>query len=113
MCDLTEDVRDSEGVASLTSRVAVIAGDGIGKEVIPAGIQVLKKAAAICGARLDLVDFPWGCDFYVANGRMMDADAYDRLADFDAIYLGGIRGPRVPAHISGWEFILPLPPRSV
>jgi tartrate dehydrogenase/decarboxylase/D-malate dehydrogenase len=90
------------------NRVAVIAGDGIGKEVIPAGIQVLKKAAAMCGAQVEFVAFPWGCDFYVANGRMMDADAYDRLADFDAIYLGAIGDPRVPDHISVWQLILPI-----
>src|SRR3954467_8566566 len=90
------------------SRVAVIAGDGIGKEVIPAGIQVLKKAAAMCGAQVEFVEFPWGCDFYVSNGRMMDADAYDRLADFDAIYLGAIGDPRVPDHISVWQLILPI-----
>ena len=55
-------------------RVAVIAGDGIGKEVIPAGIEVVKKAAALCGADVQFTEFPWGCDFYHRHGRMMDAD---------------------------------------
>jgi len=91
-----------------TKKVAVIAGDGIGKEVIPAGLEVLKKAAAACGAKIEFVDFPWGCDFYVANGRMMDTDGFERLAEFDAIYLGAIGDPRVPDHISVWQLILPI-----
>jgi tartrate dehydrogenase/decarboxylase/D-malate dehydrogenase len=88
-------------------RVAVIAGDGIGKEVIPAGIDVVEKAAA--GAvELEFVEFPWGCDFYLQHGRMMAADGFDQLQAFDAIYLGAIGDPRVPDHVSVWELILPL-----
>jgi tartrate dehydrogenase/decarboxylase/D-malate dehydrogenase len=90
------------------ARVAVIAGDGIGKEVIPAGIEVVMKAAAVCGARVEFVEFPWGCDFYRTNGRMMDADGFDRLQEFDAIYLGAIGDPAVPDHISVWQLILPI-----
>jgi tartrate dehydrogenase/decarboxylase / D-malate dehydrogenase len=90
------------------SRIAVIAGDGIGKEVIPAGISVVKKAAAACGARVEFVEFPWGCDFYAKNGRMMDADGFDRLQAFDAIYLGAIGDPSVPDHIAVWQLILPI-----
>ena len=89
-------------------RVAVIAGDGIGKEVIPAGIEVVKKAAAGCGAQVEFVEFPWGCDFYHRHGRMMDADAFERLREFDAIYLGAIGDPSVPDHISVWQLILPI-----
>jgi tartrate dehydrogenase/decarboxylase/D-malate dehydrogenase len=89
------------------ARIAVIAGDGIGKEVIPAGIEVLEKAAA--GALdLEFVEFPWGCEFYTRHGRMMDADGFDRLQEFDAIYLGAIGDPAVPDHVSVWELILPL-----
>jgi tartrate dehydrogenase/decarboxylase/D-malate dehydrogenase len=90
------------------ARVAVIAGDGIGKEVIPAGIDVVKKAAAACGATVEFVDFPWGCDFYRKHGRMMDGDGFDRLQEFDAIYLGAIGDPAVPDHISVWQLILPI-----
>jgi len=89
-------------------RVAVIAGDGIGKEVIPAGIDVVKKAAAACGANVEFVEFPWGCDFYHKHGRMMDADGFERLREFDAIYLGAIGDPSVPDHISVWQLILPI-----
>jgi tartrate dehydrogenase/decarboxylase / D-malate dehydrogenase len=90
------------------TRVAVIAGDGIGQEVIPAGIEVVRKAAAACGAAVEFVEFPWGCDFYRRNGRMMDADGFERLQEFDAIYLGAIGHPSVPDHISVWELILPI-----
>jgi tartrate dehydrogenase/decarboxylase/D-malate dehydrogenase len=86
----------------------VIAGDGIGKEVIPAGIEVVKKAAALCGAQVAFTEFPWGCDFYHQHGRMMDADGFERLREFDAIYLGAIGDPSVPDHISVWQLILPI-----
>jgi tartrate dehydrogenase/decarboxylase/D-malate dehydrogenase len=75
--------------------------------VIPAGIDVVEKAAA--GAvGLEFVEFPWGCDFYLQNGRMMAPDGLDQLQAFDAIYLGAIGDPRVPDHVSVWELILPL-----
>src|SRR6186713_2718773 len=90
------------------SRVAVIAGDGIGQEVIPAGIDVVKKAAAQCGATVEFTDFPWGCDYYRSHGKMMADDAFERLQEFDAIYLGAIGDPSVPDHISVWELILPI-----
>jgi tartrate dehydrogenase/decarboxylase/D-malate dehydrogenase len=90
------------------SRVAVIAGDGIGQEVIPAGIEVVKKAAAQCGAHVEFTEFPWGCDYYRAHGKMMAEDAFERLQEFDAIYLGAIGDPSVPDHISVWQLILPI-----
>ncbi|HXH24244.1 MAG TPA: tartrate dehydrogenase [Vicinamibacterales bacterium] len=89
-------------------RIAVIAGDGIGKEVIPAGIDVLTMAAEQGGFRCEFTHLPWGCDYYLQTGRMMDPDGIDRLLAFDAVYLGAIGDPRVPDHISGRELILPL-----
>jgi tartrate dehydrogenase/decarboxylase / D-malate dehydrogenase len=91
-----------------TYRIAVIAGDGIGKEVIPAGIDVLRMAADQGDFRLDVTDIPWGCDYYLQAGRMMDADGIDQLMKFDAIYLGAIGDPRVSDAISARELILPL-----
>jgi tartrate dehydrogenase/decarboxylase/D-malate dehydrogenase len=90
------------------SKIAVIAGDGIGQEVIPAGIEIVTKAAAACGARIEFTPFPWGCDYYVKHGKMMADDAFDRLQEFDAIYLGAIGDPSVPDHISVWQLILPI-----
>src|SRR5438132_4740455 len=94
-------------------RIAVLAGDGIGKEVIPAGIDVLKAAESRGDFALELTSFPWGCDFYLKNGRMMDADAVEQLTKFDAIYLGAIGDPKVPDHISAGELLLPLRRRLV
>jgi len=91
-----------------THRIAVIAGDGIGKEVVPAAVQVLKTAAATDGFQLDFTDIPWGCDYYLEKGRMLDADWREQLLKFDAIYLGAIGDPRVSDAISARELILPL-----
>jgi len=89
-------------------RIAVIAGDGIGREVIPAGLCAIEAAARGANVTLSFSEFPWGCDFYKKHGRMMDPDGFDRLAAFDAIYLGAICAPGVPDHVSVWELILPL-----
>ena len=91
-----------------TYRIAVIAGDGIGQEVIPAGIEVLKIAASEGGFTCEFTPLPWGCDFYLKHGRMMDPDAVEKLMAFDAIYLGAIGDPRVSDAVSARELILPL-----
>jgi tartrate dehydrogenase/decarboxylase/D-malate dehydrogenase len=93
---------------SQKKQVAVIAGDGIGKEVTPAGIAVVKRAAELAGVAIEFTDFPWGCEFYARNRRMMDADGLETLQRFDAIFLGAIGDPSVPDHISVWELILPI-----
>jgi tartrate dehydrogenase/decarboxylase / D-malate dehydrogenase len=89
-------------------RIAVIPGDGIGQEVTPAGLAVVRAAAAATGLVFETREFPWGCEHYVRTGRIMDGDALDRLADFDAIYFGAVGDPRVPDHVSLWELILPI-----
>ncbi|HCT56381.1 MAG TPA: tartrate dehydrogenase [Gemmatimonas aurantiaca] len=91
-----------------TARIAVIAGDGIGTEVIPAGIDVMHRAAGMDGCTLEFTEFPWGCEYYQRTGTMMSADALDILSDFDAIYLGAVGAPGVPDHVSVWELILPI-----
>ena len=91
-----------------TYRIAVIAGDGIGQEVIPAGIDVLKTAASHGGFHCELTEFPWGSEFYLRTGRMVDPDVIERVLEFDAIYLGAIGDPRVADHVSARELILPL-----
>ncbi len=81
-------------------RIAVIAGDGIGREVIPAGIAAIEAASRGSDSAVSFTEFPWGCDYYLRHGRMMDADAYQQLATFDAIYLGAIGAPAVPDRVS-------------
>jgi tartrate dehydrogenase/decarboxylase / D-malate dehydrogenase len=80
--------------------IAVIPGDGIGREVIPAGVAALRAAATRGGLTLSFTEFPWGCDFFRQHGRMMAPDAFDQLARFDAIYLGAIGAPGVPDGVS-------------
>lgn len=88
-------------------KVAVIAGDGIGPEVIGEGIKVLNKVAAMdSGFRFDFTYFPWGCEFYAKHGKMMDENGMEELKKFDSIYLGAVGFPGVPDHISLWDLLL-------
>ena len=95
-------------MAAKRHRIAVIPGDGIGQEVIPAALTVLEAVASRSGFTFDLVEFPYGCAYYAKHGRMMAADAFERLAEFPAIYFGAVGDPSVPDHIAVWELILPL-----
>src|SRR5579884_1076205 len=88
----------------MSHRIAVIPGDGVGKEVIPEGIKVLSAL----GLSLEFEQLPWGCDHYQRTGRMMPDDALAVLARFDAIYLGAIGWPTVPDHVSLWGCLLPI-----
>src|SRR5437762_11752920 len=81
-------------------RIAVIAGDGIGKEVMPAGMAAMQAAVRNSAVRIAFTELPWGCEHYLAHGRMMAEDGFDELAQFDAIYLGAIGAPGVPDGIS-------------
>ena len=90
-----------------THRIALIPGDGIGKEVIPAGVKVLEAAAAGEFA-LSFEPFDWGCEYYLRTGRMMPEDGLERLRPFDGIYLGAIGHPTVPDHISLRELLLKI-----
>jgi len=89
-------------------RIAVIPGDGIGKEVVPEGIKVLEAAGARFGVAFDWQDFDWSCETYAKTGRMMPEDALDRLRGFDAIFLGAVGYPGVPDHISLWGLLIPI-----
>src|SRR5256885_2711995 len=95
-------------MASKTYRIGVIAGDGIGKEVIPAGIAAIEAALKGSDVSLSFTDLPWGCEFYLKHGRMLDDDGFERLAKFDAIYLRAIGAPTVPDPISAGDLLLPL-----
>ena len=90
-----------------THKIAVIAGDGIGPEVIAEGIKVLKTIAEIDGSfQFDFTYFPWGCEYYKEIGRMMAEDGIEQLQKFDAIFLGAVGAPGVPDHISLWDLLL-------
>jgi tartrate dehydrogenase/decarboxylase / D-malate dehydrogenase len=90
-------------------KIAVIAGDGVGPEVINEGIKVLNKVASIDSTfQFDFTYFPWGCEFYSKHGKMMDDDGIEQLKEFDAIYLGAVGFPGVPDHISLWDLLLKI-----
>lgn len=89
-------------------RIAVIPGDGIGNEVVPAGQEVLEAAARKHGFSLDWQHFDWSCERYARTGSMMPEDGLDLLRAFDAIFLGAVGYPGVPDHVSLWGLLLPI-----
>jgi len=89
-------------------RIAVIPGDGIGREVVPEGTRVLDAAARRFDFELDWTAFDWSCQTYTETGRMMPADGLDQLRRFDAIYLGAVGFPGVPDHVSLWGLLIPI-----
>ncbi len=99
-----------EGDIMATHHIAVIAGDGIGQEVIPEGIKALKAVEEIVpGLQLTFEAFPWGSDYYREHGAMMSDDALKTLAEFDAIFFGAVGDPHyVPDHITLNGLILPI-----
>ena len=87
--------------------IAVIAGDGIGPEVIGEGVKTLQKVAELDGSfEFDFTFFPWGCEYYLREGKMMPDDGIETLSKFDAIFLGAVGYPGVPDHISLWDLLL-------
>jgi len=92
-----------------TYRIACIPGDGIGKEVIPAGQQVLQALAASgAGFNFTFTSFGWGGDWYRAHGEMMPADGLEALRDKDAILFGSAGDPHIPDHITLWGLRLKI-----
>lgn len=89
-------------------RIAVIAGDGIGNEVMPEGLRVVEAAARKFGIGLEFTTFDWAhCGYYAKHGQMMPSDWFEQLKDFDAIYFGAAGWPKVvPDHISLWGSLL-------
>ena len=89
-------------------RIALIPGDGIGREVVPAGVEVLKAAGERFGISFEWDERPWGCDYYRETGRMMPANALADIRHHDAIYLGAVGFPGVPDHISLWGLLIEI-----
>ena len=92
-----------------TFKVAVIPGDGIGPEVLSEGVKILNRVAELDGGfQFDFVWFPWGCEYYLKEGRMMPEDGMEQLKAFDAIFLGAVGYPGVPDHISLRDLLLKI-----
>jgi len=89
-------------------RIAVIEGDGIGREVVPEGIRALEAAARRFDFSFSWTKFGWSCETYLSTGRMMPEDALQQLRPFDAIFLGAVGYPGVPDHVSLWGLLIPI-----
>jgi len=89
-------------------KIALIPGDGIGREVVPEGVRVLKDLALKYGFGVSFTEFSYSCEFYLRHGKMMPEDGIQQLADFDAILLGAVGDPDVPDHISLWGLLIPI-----
>ena len=90
-------------------RLAAIGGDGVGPEVVDAGLDVLDALAQVDGAfALDVTRFDWGSDLYRREGRMMPADGVETLRGFDAIYFGAVGDPEIPDHVTLWQLRLAI-----
>src|ERR1041385_1673427 len=89
-------------------RIAVIPGDGIGKEVVPEGMRVLEAAGRRFEFEFEWKAFDWSCEVYARTGRMMPEDGLGQLQQFEAIYLGAVGFPDVPDHVSLWGLLIPI-----
>ncbi len=89
-------------------RIAVIPGDGIGREVVPEGIRVLEAAASRFNLSFSWDEKDWGCDRYTTTGAFLPEDGLDSIRNHDAIFLGAVGYPGVPDHVSLWGLLIPI-----
>jgi tartrate dehydrogenase/decarboxylase/D-malate dehydrogenase len=89
-------------------RIAVIPGDGIGKEVVPEGMRVLEAAGRRFGFAFAWTEFDWSCETYARTGRMMPDDGLERLRAFEGIFLGAVGFSGIPDHVSLWGLLIPI-----
>src|SRR5262245_26502092 len=92
----------------MTYRVALIPGDGIGKEVIPPAVEILETVGRRHGFAFQWTHYDWGCERLIRTGEMLPADGVLQLRDQDAILLGAVGAPEVPDHVSLWGMLLPI-----
>jgi tartrate dehydrogenase/decarboxylase/D-malate dehydrogenase len=89
-------------------RIALIPGDGIGLEVVPEGVRVLRELSHRFSFNMEFAEFPYSCQYYSEHGVMMPEDGIERLRPFDAILLGAVGDPRLSDHISLWGLLIPI-----
>jgi tartrate dehydrogenase/decarboxylase/D-malate dehydrogenase len=92
----------------MTHKIAMVPGDGIGKEVVPTAARVLDLAGKRFGFELEWTRFDWSCETYTKTGRMMPEDGLEQLRRFEAIFLGAVGFPGVPDHVSLWGLLIPI-----
>ena len=88
--------------------IALIPGDGIGREVVPEGVRVMKALAVRYGFEVQFEEFPYGCQYYLQHGEMMPADGLEKLGSFKAVLLGAVGDPQVSDHVSLWGLLIPI-----
>src|SRR3984885_475120 len=91
-----------------THRIAVVPGDGIGKETVPEALKVLDAASRRYGFGLEFAHYDWSCETYKTTGAMMPPDGLERLGQSDSILLGAVGWPDVPDHVSLWGLLIPI-----
>jgi len=89
-------------------KIALIPGDGIGKEVLPEAVTVLEKVGGKFGISFAWQEFDWSCETYAKTGAMMPEDGIEQLSPFDALFLGAVGYPGVADHISLWGLLIPI-----
>ena len=91
-----------------TYKIALVPGDGIGREVVPEGVKVLEKVAGRFGIAFAWDEFDWSCERFDKHGAMMPEDGIQQIAGHDAIFLGAVGFPGVPDHVSLWGLLIPI-----
>ena len=91
-----------------TLKIALIPGDGIGKEVMPEGVRALEAVGRKHNLEFQWQEFDWSCETYLQTGKMMPEDGIEQLRESDAVYLGAVGFPTVPDHISLWGLLIPI-----
>jgi tartrate dehydrogenase/decarboxylase / D-malate dehydrogenase len=92
----------------MTHNIALIPGDGIGKEVVPAAVRVLDSLSQRHGFEMTYTEFPYSCEYYLKTGTMMPENGIEKLSSYDAIFLGAVGDPKVADHVSLWGLLLPI-----
>ena len=88
------------------ARIAVIAGDGIGKEVTAEALKVVRRAAEVFGRQIDIEELPWSADYLLETGITMPPNGYDHLRLFDAVFVGALGDPRIPDNRHARDILL-------
>ena len=107
-CCLVGSIFEKKLIMKKNLKIALIPGDGIGREVMPEGVRVLEAVSSRFGIKLEWTEFEWSCETFLQTGQMMPDDGLDQLRTHDAVYLGAVGFPSVPDHVSLWGLLIPI-----
>ena len=97
-----------KGFLIMTYRIALIPGDGIGKEVVPEAVKIIEALSDQHKFEMNFIEFPYSCEYFLKTGTMMPEDGIEKLKKFDAIFLGAVGDYQVPDHVSLWGLLIPI-----